>query len=328
LGVVELPKPEAKGRDILVKVVAVATNPVDGKVRKGYGAGPATEFPPKILGWDCAGVVEAVGEAVTTFKAGDEVYFAGSIVRQGCNAEYCLVDERIVALKPVSLNWEQSAAMPLCTLTAWEGLIEGARAPIPSEGNPNPNGDKTILIIGGAGGVGSITIQLAKAFLKFGTVIATASRPETIAWCKNMGADHVINHQQDMKQQIDQLGFPKGIHYIYVTTDLNSVWTSILPLTRVCGRIIGITSFSGLTNLDQLQSKRISLTGEMMFARARDEEEPELQSQILAITAKLLDSGAFRHIQNHHFEWNQLKDAQLLQDSGKAIGKITMTVKF
>jgi len=335
LEVVEMPKPVATGRDILVKVVAVATNPVDGKARKGFGPqgapGQVQYDPPKILGWDCAGIVESVGETATMFKPGDEVYFAGSIVRQGCNAEFCLVDERIVALRPKTLTWEQSAAMPLCTLTAWEGLIEGAGIPIPSESNPNPNGNKTILILGGAGGVGSVCIQLAKAYLKFGTVIATASRPITSNWCKGLGADHVINHEVPLYPQIvDDLGFTKGIHYIYVTPDLNKVLKQVLSITRVCGKIIGITGFSGLTDLEQLQSKRISLIGELMFARARDDEEPELQHQILATTAKLLDSGVLRHVKNEqlHFDWKELPKAQSLQDSGKAYGKITLTVKF
>jgi len=218
--------------------------------------------------------------------------------------------------------------MPLCTLTAWEGLIEGAGVPVPSSSDPNPNGGKSILILGGAGGVGSICIQIAKAYLKFGTVIATASRPETIDWCKNLGSDHVINHRDDLKKQLDDLGFNKGVHVTYVTTDLNQVWNSVVSITRPCGKIIGITSFSGLEKLEQLQSKRLTLVGEFMFARAMYDEEQEKQHEILKKTAAFLDSGVFKHIQNHHFEWDQVKEAQNLQESGKAMGKITLTVKF
>ena len=185
---IELEIPKPLSRDVLVKVHAIAVNPVDTKVRKPKDK---VETTPKVLGWDAAGEVIAVGDAVTLFKVGDFVYYAGDITRSGCNAEYQVVDERIVGHKPNSLNFEAAAALPLTAVTAWEALFDrlGIAQDLAS------NKVKSILIIGGAGGVGSIAIQLAKkvAGLK---VIATASRPETIAWVKNLGADEVINHHQ------------------------------------------------------------------------------------------------------------------------------------
>jgi len=331
LEVLDLPKPVPTEHDLLVKVVAVATNPVDGKIRasKGiHGTGASIVVdPPKILGYDCAGVVEVVGANVTKFKPGDEVYFAGRNQANGANAEYTVVDNRIAALKPKSLNWEQAAAMPLCTLTGWEGLIEGAGIPIPPESGPNPNANKSLLIIGGAGGVGSVGIQIAKKVLKIGAVIATASRPETTEWCKKLGADYVINHQKNLAEELVAIGFPKGVHYVYCTTDLNKAWDNIIPITRAAGKIIAITSFSDI-DVTKLVAKRLTLVAEFMFARINSDEEPEHQGEILARLAHLIDTRVIHHVQNHHFEWNQIKEAQALQDSGKAIGKITLTVKF
>ncbi|MBC7698127.1 MAG: zinc-binding alcohol dehydrogenase family protein, partial [Bacteroidia bacterium] len=185
-----LPTPKATGRDVLVNIHAIAVNPVDTKIRKPKDK---IEPEPKILGWDAAGEVVEVGSEVTLFNVGDLVYYAGDVTRSGCNAEYQLMDERIVGHKPASLSFEEAAALPLTSVTAWEALFD--RLGIAEETAKNK--EKSILIIGGAGGVGSIAIQLASkvAGLK---VITTASRPETIAWVKNLGADHVINHKEDL----------------------------------------------------------------------------------------------------------------------------------
>jgi len=323
LQVLELPKPVPNENDVLVKVIAVATNPVDGKIRSG--SGPVD--PPKVLGFDCAGVVEAVGAKVKSFKAGDEVYFAGSNAKNGSNAEYTVVDQRIIAHKPKTLNWEQAASLPLVVLTAWEAMSEGSGIPIPTENGPNPNSTKSILVLGGAGGVGSIAIQLAKKVFKFGHVIATASRDETTNWCKKQGADHVINHQNKLLDQLVQIGFPKGVHYFFCTTDLNKTFEAAVEATRPAGKIMGITGFAGL-DTSKIFQKRIGVISEYMFARIINDEEPELQGQILEKVAHLVDSGVLHHIANHHFEWSDIKKAHELQDSGKAIGKITLTVKF
>jgi len=328
LEVLDLPKPVPSENGLLVKVVAVATNPVDGKMRSGKGVrGGDKVDPPKVLGYDCAGVVEAVGAKVTKFKPGDEVYFAGRNTANGANAEYTVVDYRIVALRPKTLNWEQAAGMPLCVLTSWEGLVEGAGIPIPEDNCPNPNANKSILVIGGAGGSGSIGIQISKRVLKVGTVIATASRPETTEWCKKQGADYVINHQKNLAEELATIGMTNGVHYVYCTSDLNQAWNNIFPIIRVTGKIIGITGFSGI-DLTQFYVKRLTLVGEFMFARINNDEEPERQGEILTRVANLIDAGVMQHIQNHHFEWSQIKEAQMLQESGKAIGKITLTVKF
>jgi len=328
LEVLDLPKPVPTDNDLLVKVVAVATNPVDGKIRSGAGAHSSTSVdPPKILGYDAAGVVEAVGAKVKSFKAGDEVYFAGRNMNNGANAEYTVVDHRIVALKPKSLNWEEAASMPLVSLTSWEGMAEGASIPIPAENSPNPNAKKSILILGGAGGVGSIATQLAKKVFKIGHVISTASRPETTNWCKRHGADHVINHQNNLSEELSAIGFPQGVHYVFCAIDINKVFDSLVQITRPAGKIIGITGFSGI-DVTKMFVKRLTLVSEFMFARINNDEEPELQHEILAKVAHLLDTGVLQHVQNHHFEWSQIKEAQALQDSGKAIGKITLTVKF
>jgi zinc-binding alcohol dehydrogenase family protein len=192
-------KPEPQGRDIRVAVKAVSVNPVDGKVRK-RAAPPEGET--KILGYDAAGVVDAVGSEVTLFKPGDEVFYAGSILRQGTNSEFHLVDERIVGAKPKTLSFTQAAALPLTSITAWELLFDRLCV-IPGK-SVDP---RTLLIVGGAGGVGSIMIQLARRLTAL-TVIATASRPESQKWCIDLGAHAVIDHARPMKEQIEKLKFP------------------------------------------------------------------------------------------------------------------------
>jgi len=194
---IDLPKPTPRGKDILVQVKAVSVNPVDYKVRSQ--AAPETgEW--KVLGWDAAGIVSAVGPEATLFQPGDAVFYSGAIGRPGTNAEYHLVDERIVGHRPKSLDWAASAALPLTAITAWEALFDrlDVNRQVPGAAN-------AILIVGGAGGVGSIAIQVARALTDL-TVIATASRPETVAWVKEMGAHHVIDHSRPFAEQIDALG--------------------------------------------------------------------------------------------------------------------------
>src|SRR3954471_12701865 len=195
----ETAKPEPKGRDIRVAVKAISANPVDYKVRK-RAAPPEGET--KILGYDAAGIVEAVGPEVSLFKAGDEVFYAGSILRQGTNSEFHLVDERIVGRKPGTLSFAQAAALPLTSITAWELLFD--RLGVQPGKSLDP---RTLLIIGGAGGVGSILIQRARRVTGL-TVVATASRPESKTWCVDLGAHAVIDHAQPMKEQIERLKFP------------------------------------------------------------------------------------------------------------------------
>jgi len=206
---IDLPTPEAKGHDLLVEVKAVSVNPVDVKVRAS-AAPPEGEY--KILGWDAAGIVRAVGPEVTMFKPGDEVFYAGAINRGGSNVEFHLVDERIVGAKPKSLDFAAAAALPLTSITAYEALFDRLKVQDPVPGVAN-----AILIIGGAGGVGSIAIQIARALTDL-TVIATASRPETQAWVKELGAHHVIDHSKPLAPQIEALGIGAPA-FIFSTTN-------------------------------------------------------------------------------------------------------------
>lgn len=206
---IELDKPTPTGRDLLVKIEAIAVNPVDTKVRAPKDK---IEETPRVLGWDAAGVVEAVGPDVTLFKAGDPVYYAGDITRQGVNSEFHLIDERIVGAKPKSLDFTHAAALPLTTITAWEALFE--RLGVSAEGK---DAGKSVLIIGGAGGVGSIGIQLAKRVAKL-QVIATASRPESAKWAEDLGADHIVNHFDDIPKQMKAIGFPE-VDYVLIFND-------------------------------------------------------------------------------------------------------------
>src|ERR1700692_2040595 len=197
---IELPTPKAEGRDILVEVKAVSVNPIDVKVRSGRVGAPPESGTSKVVGWDAAGVVSAVGPDVTLFKVGDAVFYAGALGRSGTNAQYHLVDERIVGAKPKTLNWAEAAALSFTSVTAWELLFDRLDVK-----RPVPGAAPVLLIIGGAGGVGSIAIQIARACTDL-TIVATASRPETKAWVTEMGAHHVIDHSKPLAAQVAALG--------------------------------------------------------------------------------------------------------------------------
>ncbi|HPF47959.1 MAG: zinc-binding alcohol dehydrogenase family protein [Alphaproteobacteria bacterium] len=277
---VELDVPEATGRNILVSVKAVSVNPVDTKVRKR----PHPDETLRVLGWDAAGVVTAVGDDVTMFEVGDEVYYAGCITKPGSNSEYQLVDERIAAKKPTKLSFAESAALPLTTITAWEALFE--RLDVSLGGK---DAGKTILMIGGAGGVGSIAIQLAKKLGNL-TVIATASRPESADWCKARGADHVINHYEDIPEQLDALGHPQ-VHYVLCLTNIAGYWKTITDVIRPQGKICTIVDFFGDSNLDLLKPKSATFAFEFMFTRSMFQTEDMDEINILlSETAAMIDS--------------------------------------
>lgn len=326
LQIMEVPKPQPGPRDILIRVVATGVNPVDVKKRQGFPLGPR-EAPYYIVGWDGAGVVEAVGSEVTLFKAEDEVYFSGDVSRDGCNAEFVVVDERIVGRKPKNLSFREAAAEPLTVLTAWEGMVEGMHIPVPKDENDNPNGEKTILVVGGAGGVGSITIQIAKKVLKFGKVVATASREETSAYVRKMGADEVIDHTKDFKAEFERIGLP-GAHYVMNTVELDNNFDAIESIILPLGAICAIIHAGKPINVGALFLKRVSLVWELMFTRPMFGVEPEKQGQILNHFAGLYESGVIEHRANKVFEWSQLPEAQRHQDTGRSIGKIVLDVKF
>lgn len=249
---VELAKPEATGRDLLIAVKAISVNPVDTKVRAPK---EGIETTPRVLGWDAAGTVVSVGEAVTQFEVGDDVYYAGDITRPGTNSEFHLVDERIVGRKPKTLNFAEAAALPLTSITAWEALFD--RLKISSIGE---DAGKSLLIIGGAGGVGSIAIQLAKQVAKL-TVIATASRPETITWCQELGADKIVNHREDLAQQVEQAD------YILCLNSTDMHWLAMTKIIRPQGMICTIVENENFLDMSPLKSKSAGFVWEFMFTR-------------------------------------------------------------
>ncbi|HEX7853985.1 MAG TPA: zinc-binding alcohol dehydrogenase family protein [Sphingobium sp.] len=278
---VDLPEPTATGRDILVEVKAVSVNPVDTKVRNGA---PTLNGERRTLGYDAAGVVKAVGPDVTLFQPGDDVFYAGSIVREGTNSQFHLVDERIVAAKPKSLDWAQSAALPLTAITAWETLFErlNIRKPVPWAAN-------AILIIGGAGGVGSLAVQFARLLTDV-TVIATASRPETQSWAAEMGAHHVIDHSKPLAEQIEALGLGAPA-FVFSTTHTDRHFPAIVELIAPQGRFAMIDDFETF-DVVPLKAKSVSLHWEMMFTRSLFETaDMDEQGKLLAEVAQLVDSG-------------------------------------
>jgi NADPH2:quinone reductase len=306
--------PQVSGRDILVKVKAISVNPVDFKIRQ-RSAKDIVLDDPKVIGWDAAGTVEAVGQEVSLFKVGDEVYYSGDLNRSGCNAEYQLVDERIVGKKPSSLSDEAAAAMPLTTITAWEMLFERF-------GITDKDKGKSILIIGGAGGVGSIATQLAKKVAGL-IVISTASREETTAWCKLQGADHVVNHQ-DLVNEVRKAGFEQ-VDYIMDCVDLNFYWDAIVELIKPQGKIGSISDPKQPVNLIQLKSKSASIHWEFMFTRSSFQTEDMIsQFHILNNAAELFDKEILKSTLNNvlqGFSVDHIKEAHQLLESGKAIGK-------
>lgn len=280
---VELPAPVAAGRDLLVAVQAVAVNPVDTKVRAPKDE---VEDEPRVLGWDASGVVESVGADVALFAPGDEVYYAGDLTRPGSNAELQLVDERIVGRKPATLGHAEAAAMPLTTITAYESFFE--RLGIDRDG---ASAGESILIIGAAGGVGSIGIQLAKhAGL---TVIATASRPETVSWVTELGADHVVNHRKPMVSQVRDLGF-SNVDHVAIFNDM-SHWETAVELIRPQGAIVSIDGTDLPMPMGGLKQKAASLRWELMFTRSMF-ETPDMieQHNLLNFVADEIDAGRIR----------------------------------
>ena len=254
----ETKKPSPKGMDLLVKISAISVNPIDYKVRqKEAKKGVLDE--PKIIGWDAVGTVVAVGDQASQFKVDDEIFYAGDINRNGCNAEYQLVDERIVGIKPKSLSNAEAAAIPLTALTAWESLFDRIKI---SRSNKS---SKTILILSGAGGVGSIAIQIAKKVAGL-TVIATASRPESIEWCKKMGADHVVNHY-NLESELEKIGYCQ-VDYILDYVNLEEYWDRIANIIKPQGHIVSITGSSTPLNLDLLKTKSVTFSWELMYTRS------------------------------------------------------------
>jgi zinc-binding alcohol dehydrogenase family protein len=313
----ELDKPTPLGRDLLVKVEAISVNPVDTKVRM-RAAGEAGK--PKILGWDAAGIVDAVGSECRLFKPGDKVWYAGSILRPGTNAEFHLVDERIVGAMPKSLSFVHAAALPLTSITAWEMLFDRFGIRI---GKPPSAG--SLLVIGGGGGVGSITIQLARRLTGL-TVIATASRAETRQWCLDLGAHQVIDHNKPMAAQLAAIGAP-AIDYVFSVTGTDH------HLRQIC-EIVAPQGKFGLIDdpmaLDALPFKRkcVSIHWESMFARSSF-QTPDMIAQhcLLGEVAALVDDGLIRTTFGElmgAINAANLRKAHSLIESGRAKGKVVL----
>lgn len=311
----ETKKPTPTGYDLLVKISAISVNPVDFKIRQNAAKDSVLDTP-KIIGWDAVGTVEAVGDKTSRFKVGDEVYYAGDITRSGSNAEFQLIDERIVGHKPKSLSIAEAAAIPLTGLTAYESLFDRIKV------NRETDKGKTVLILAGAGGVGSIAIQLAK---KVGNlkVIATASRPDSIQWCKDLGADFVVNHH-NLKEELEKIGHSQ-VDYILDFVDLEGYWETAAEVIKPQGHIVSITGSSKPLNLDLLKSKSVSFSWELMYTRSMfTTDDIDRQHQILNEIADLLDAGTLKTTLTttlEGFTVDNLKKAHKMQESGKTIGK-------
>ncbi len=313
----DLPKPEATGRDLLVEVKAVSVNPVDTKIRQRR-ADP--DGAPQVLGWDAAGTVVAVGDAVTGFAVGDAVFYAGAIDRPGTNAEYHRVDERIVGHKPQSLDWAQAAAMPLTSITAWETLFDrlDVRKPVPGAAT-------AILIIGGAGGVGSIAIQLARQLTDL-TVIATASRDETRGWVEDLGAHHVIDHRKPLADQVEALGLGAP-GFVFSTTHTDEHVAEIATLIAPQGRLALIDDPETL-DISPLKQKSISVHWELMYTRSLFQTaDMAEQGRIVDEIARLVDAGTIRTTLAENFgriDAANLRKAHARIESHTAKGKIVL----
>ncbi|WP_336809846.1 zinc-binding alcohol dehydrogenase family protein [Bosea sp. MMO-172] len=312
-----LPEPKATGRDLLVEVKAVSVNPVDTKIR--VRSQPA-EGQASVLGWDAAGIVKAVGPEVIGFKPGDAVFYAGAIDRPGSNAEFHLVDERIVGPKPKSLGFAEAAALPLTAITAWEMLFDrlDIRKPVPGAAH-------ALLIIGGAGGVGSIAIQLARQ-LGDVTVIATASRPETRAWALELGVHHVIDHTRPLAEQVAALGIGAPA-FVFSTTHTDTHLEGIVELMAPQGRF-GLIDDPKVLDANPLKRKSLSLHWELMFTRSLfHTADMGEQGKLLAEVSRLVDEGKVRTTLAEHFgtiSASNLKRAHALIESNRAKGKIVL----
>ena len=312
-----LDTPEPSGRDVLVEVKAVSVNPVDYKVREGT---PAPEGEWRVLGWDAAGVVKAVGESVTLFKPGDRVWYAGDLTRAGSNAEFQLVDERIVGGMPGSLSFAEAAALPLTTITAWEMLFDRLQVPTGDAGK-----DKSVLVVGAAGGVGSIMVQLLRSLTQV-TVIGTASRDTSVRWLNELGAHHVINHREPLSKGLNAIGIP-GVDYVISLNNTDEHFDEIIKSLAPQGKF-GLIDDPKQLDARPLKGKSISLHWELMFTRSMF-QTPDMIAQhtLLNTVAKLIDDGKIKTTVAHELgrinAKNLLKAHEMLA-SRKAHGKIVL----
>lgn len=311
---IDLPDPQAQGHDLLVEVKAISVNPVDTKVRAGFNADT-----PRVLGWDAVGVVKAVGDAVTLFTPGDEVWYAGALGRPGSNSELQLVDERIVALKPRSLENAAAAALPLTAITAWELLFH--RLGVQEGGNA---GD-TLLIVGAAGGVGSILTQLASKLTNM-TVIGTASRPESQKWVREAGAHHVIDHSKPLAEELAKIGI-HAVTHVASLTNTDQHFNELIAALAPQGKLALIDDPESL-DVVPLKAKSISLHWEFMFTRSMFETDDMIaQHQLLIRVAALIDDNTLRTTLGEHYgtiNAANLQKAHVKLETGRSVGKIVL----
>lgn len=314
---IELPEPTPGPRDLLVEVRAISVNPVDTKVRRSVAPEAGT---PKVLGWDVAGIVRAVGAEVTLFSAGDEVFYAGSIARPGGNSERHLVDERIVGHKPRTLDFAQAAALPLTAITAWELLFD--RLGVARDGGRG----QALLVVGAAGGVGSILVQLARRLTAL-KVIGTASRPETAQWVRELGAHEVVDHARPLAAELARVGVPQ-VDCIAGLTHTDAHWTQLVEALAPQGAIGLIDDPAQPLDTNALKRKSGSLRWEFMFTRALFETADMVrQHELLDEVARLVDAGVLRTTLGEHYgriDAANLRRAHALVESGRAKGKLVL----
>ena len=312
---IELPVPELRARDVLVAVKGISLNPVDAKIRTNI----SPESGYKVIGYDACGTITQIGAEVTDYKVGDEVFYAGDLSRPGTNSEFHAVDERIIGKKPQSLDYEEAAAIPLTAITAWELLFDCLRL---VEGGET---GKSILVLAGAGGVGSILIQLAKKLTNL-TVIATASRPDTIDWVTQMGADHIIDHNKSLSAQMDALGIQPD--YIACLRGTDQHWDDLIKLIAPRGHIALIDDPQGI-NLNLAKPKALSISWEFMFTRPMH-NMPDMvaQQQLLNRVSEMLDQGVLKSTMTKRLGTltaKSLTKAHEEQETGRVIGKNVMS---
>lgn len=314
----ELAIPEASNHDLLIEVKAIAVNPVDTKVRAPKNQ---TEITPRVLGWDAAGIVTAIGLDVEHYAIGDTVYYAGAITRPGSNSEFHLVNEHIVGKKPTSLSFAEAAALPLTSITSWEALFD--RLGISPQGH---DAGKSILIIGGAGGVGSIAIQLANKVAKL-NVIATASRSESYQWCLNLGAKNIINHHKDLNEELNTLSIPH-VDYILCLNNTEQHWSAMAEAIKPQGKICSIVDAQNI-NLSLLKNKSATFVWEFMFTRSMYQTADMIEQQrLLNKVANLVDKNELKTTVNTMIQpinAENLRKAHKMIEQGHTLGKIVLT---
>lgn len=313
----QIEKPVPENRNLLVKVMAISVNPVDAK-RRAWKEDDGKLF---ILGWDVSGIVEEVGSECTIFKKGDEVYYSGNVSQQGANSEFHLVDERIVGRKPSTLSHAEAAALPLTSITAWEALFDRMKISL----DPQENKGKSVLIIGAAGGVGSIASQLSS--LAGLNVLGTAARPESIEWAKKHGVEHIIDRKTDFTKQLRELGLDYA-DYIFCLNSIEEHWFNMANAIAPLGRMCSIVGADGPIDLNALWTKSVSFSWEFMSTRPNF-MTPDLiyQHEILNKLADLIDAGKIKSTISTRFSpinAQNLRKAHTQIETGLTIGKIVL----